>query len=407
MSVVSSGDDAGPDTTLDVPSAADEVDVGAFEDPALLDAVPVGPEPVAEPVRAVLSSAAVIDRLGRSGIPEVALRAYTRAADDRADTDPACGLRWTLVAAIGRVESDHGRFGGARLREDGTGTRAIRGIPLDGRPGVALIRDTDGGALDGDTTFDRAVGPMQFIPSTWTSVAVDGNGDGRRDPNNIVDAAHGAAAYLCAGGDLRTPAARAGAVRRYNHADEYVRVVLRLADAYEAGEVSAEPSLPAGSGAPTPSPSVPPPTPTPTPPPSPTAPARPPTPAPTPTPPPTPAPTPTPPAPPPPAPVPSSPRDTPSTPTTGPPNAPADPAAVGWAPAMRQVVVAVLEGEADGTDTKAPPAGPAAATEPACPADTTTAAPAPAASAPPEAAVADDTDADCPTAPASETAPGP
>jgi hypothetical protein len=74
---------------------------------------------------------------------------------------------------------------------------------------------------------------------------------------------------------------------------------------------------------------------------------------------------------------------------------------------MRQVVVAVLEGEADGTDTKAPPAGPAAATEPACPADTTTAAPAPAASAPPEAAVADDTDADCPTAPASETAPGP
>ncbi|MGH9137724.1 MAG: lytic murein transglycosylase, partial [Acidimicrobiales bacterium] len=87
---------------------------------------------------------------------------------------------------------------------------------------MALIRDSDGGELDGDTTFDRAVGPMQFTPSTWRSVGVDGNGDGRRDPNNIVDAVH-AADYLCAGdADLSHPAQRAGAVRRYNNADEYV-----------------------------------------------------------------------------------------------------------------------------------------------------------------------------------------
>ncbi|MGH8775651.1 MAG: lytic transglycosylase domain-containing protein [Jiangellaceae bacterium] len=89
------------------------------------------------------------------------------------------------------------------------------------RPNVALIRDTDGGALDGDTTYDRAVGPMQFIPSTWRSVSVDGNGDGRRDPNNIYDAAQGAAVYLCAGDtDLRDPIQAARAVRRYNNADE-------------------------------------------------------------------------------------------------------------------------------------------------------------------------------------------
>ena len=127
-----------------------------------------------------------------------------QAADQLAVDDPECGIRWTLLAAIGRVESNHGRFGGAQLRDDGYGTRPIRGIPLDGRPDVALIRDTDGGRLDGDTTYDRAVGPMQFIPSTWQSVGVDADGDGRRDPNNIFDAAQGAAVYLCRGdADLR------------------------------------------------------------------------------------------------------------------------------------------------------------------------------------------------------------
>ena len=84
--------------------------------------------------------------------------------------------------------------------------------------------------LDGDTSFDRAVGPMQFIPSTWASVGVDANGDGKRDPDNIFDAALGAAVYLCAaGGDLTDPDQAAAAVRRYNNADEYVRVVLALA----------------------------------------------------------------------------------------------------------------------------------------------------------------------------------
>ncbi len=216
-----------------------------FVDPAHLAAVPVGPADVAEPVQAVLSGARVIEALGESGIPVVAQRAYQKAASAPA-TDESCGLRWTLLAAIGRVESNHGRFGGAQLREDGYGTRPIRGIPLDGRPNVALIRDTDGGALDGDTTYDRAVGPMQFIPSTWRSVAADANADGRRDPNNIFDAAQGAAVYLCVGDtDLRDPTQAARAVRRYNNADEYVRVVLSLAASYETGAVAVLPSSPA------------------------------------------------------------------------------------------------------------------------------------------------------------------
>ena len=184
----------------------DDAALSGFLDPEHLEAVPVGASIVAEPVRAVLESTEIIETLGEGGIPSVAVDAYMQAADRLAVDDPTCGIRWTLLAAIGRVESNHGRFGGALLRDDGYGTRPIRGIPLDGRPNVALIGDTDRGELDGDTTYDRAVGPMQFIPSTWRSVGVDANGDGKRDPNNIFDAAQGAAAYLCRGdADLRDP----------------------------------------------------------------------------------------------------------------------------------------------------------------------------------------------------------
>ncbi|MGH9217039.1 MAG: lytic transglycosylase domain-containing protein, partial [Acidimicrobiales bacterium] len=385
----------------------------------------------------VLSSASVIDSLGQSGIPSVAVDAYVMAEARLAAEEPTCGIRWTLLAAIGRVESNHGRFGGAMLRDDGYSTRPIRGIPLDGRPNVALIRDTDGGALDGDTAYDRAVGPMQFIPSTWRSVGVDADGDGRRDPDNIFDAAYGAARYLCAGGaDLRNTDARAQAVRRYNNADEYVRVVLNLADMYETGAVERLPAigLPPMEPTPPPRPSPGPPRPSPAPDrpaptaaapnPTPTTPARPvprpvtpaPTTTPSSTPPAPPAPTTTTPA----TPAPTSPPTTVPAPTTSsttssttttpeppstttpeapstttttvpvdppaePPAAPEDPpAAVGWAPAMREVVVEILE------ETAAPPAPPAPAAPPepapeppaaaAPPAPPTSAAP----SAPPE-----------------------
>jgi Transglycosylase SLT domain len=394
----------------------------------MLAAVPVGADPVSEPVRAVLSSTQVIDSLGQSGLPSVAVDAYVRAADRLATEDPTCGIRWTLLAAIGRVESNHGRFGGAMLRDDGYPTKPIRGIPLDGRPNVALIRDTDGGALDGDTAYDRAVGPMQFIPSTWRSVGVDGNGDGRRDPNNLFDAAYGTARYLCDGdADLRNADARAQAVRRYNNADEYVRVVLNLADMYETGAVARLPAIGLPPMEPTP-----PPRPSPGPPPAPDGPvgptpgsSGPSTPAPRPAPPrpvPPASPNPAPPAPPRPAPNPPAPTTTPSTtappptttapappPATSPPatppppttsstttppttapeptpspttsttTVPADPqpepppspeeppAAVGWAPAMREVVVEILEESADAPAPAAPAEPPAPAPAPPAP----------------------------------------
>jgi membrane-bound lytic murein transglycosylase B len=209
----------------------------------LLKAVPVGSGNVSEPVQKVLTSPAVTTALDASGIPEVAVEAYQRAAAALAASDAACHLPWQLLAGIGRVESDNGQFGGAVLLPDGYGTRPIYGIPLDGRDGVALIRDTDGGKLDGDPNFDRAVGPMQFIPSTWALYGVDGNGDGKKDPNNIFDAALGAADYLCAGGgDLANPAQEAAAVLRYNDADEYVHVVLALTASYGHGEFATVPT---------------------------------------------------------------------------------------------------------------------------------------------------------------------
>lgn len=214
-----------------------------------------------DPATASDSTAAIVSRLGTSGIPEVALKAYMRAQQTTAVTDPGCGISWSLLAAIGRVESNHGRYGGAELREDGYGTRKIRGIPLDGRPGIALIRDTDDGVIDGDAVYDRAAGPMQFIPSSWKAVAADGNGDGRKDPDNMFDAALGSATYLCAGnGNLRDIAQRRQAVFRYNHSQEYVDMVISLAEAYERGQVTPlphqEPS--ANPPAPLPTPPVPP-----------------------------------------------------------------------------------------------------------------------------------------------------
>ncbi|MET4156958.1 lytic murein transglycosylase [Agromyces sp. PvR057] len=164
-------------------------------------------------------------------IPERALAAYALAHIVVASEDPECGVDWATVAAIGSIESGHGSHDGRTIDEAGNVQPAIIGRALDGN-GVARIADTDGGALDGDATWDRAVGPMQFIPSTWAKWASDGDGDGVADPNQIDDAALTTANYLCASGSMTTPEGWRAAVYSYNHDNDYVDKVAKVAQRY-------------------------------------------------------------------------------------------------------------------------------------------------------------------------------
>ncbi len=160
--------------------------------------------------------------------PLVALDAYWKAAKSQ----QACGIQWWALAGIGRTESDHGTEGGAKVSANGDTSKPIVGIALDGSAGTASISDTDHGLFDGDPFHDRAVGPMQFIPSTWLSWARDGNADAKADPNNFYDATMGAAAYLCASGPMRTDADLIRGFLSYNNDPYYAALVLQRAKTY-------------------------------------------------------------------------------------------------------------------------------------------------------------------------------
>ena len=185
-----------------------------------------------------------ISRTGSNDVPEAALRAYHRAEKVMATADADCQISWTLLAAIGRVESNHGRFGGSELGADGVSRPEIRGPQLNGAGAFAAIPDSDDGAMDHDKAWDRAVGQMQFLPETWRAVARDGDGDGRMSPHDLDDSALASAVYLCgAGGSLANQAGMARAAFRYNHSDYYVQLVLSFQSGYQTG-VFAVPSPP-------------------------------------------------------------------------------------------------------------------------------------------------------------------
>ena len=139
-------------------------------------------------------------------IPPELLPIYQQAAKD------TCGMPWGVLAAIGKVETDHGR---SQL------------------PGVS----------SGENAFG-AGGPMQFLQPTWDAYGVDGDGDGDKDRYDPVDAIWGAANYLCSNG-AGDPARLRDAIWNYNHSWDYVDDVLRRADEYAtapavgSGEASA------------------------------------------------------------------------------------------------------------------------------------------------------------------------
>ncbi len=100
---------------------------------------------------------------------------------------------------------------------------------------MALIPDSDGGAIDQDAAADRAVGPMQLITQTWRNWHADGNGDGIQDPQNIDDAVMATTNYLCrASSALDTQTGWRAAISAYNSAGSYIGKVARVAVAYNA-----------------------------------------------------------------------------------------------------------------------------------------------------------------------------
>jgi hypothetical protein len=191
----------------------------AWQPPADLRA----PKVVSVPASAANSPAALTKE-------QLIWAAYVSAAKG---APASCHLPVTLLAAIGEVESSSLRGRSLDARHDVV--PPVIGPALNGN-GFATIRDTDGGRLDGDPVWDRAVGPMQFIPSTWRAWGADGNGDGVADPQNIEDATLAAARYLCAGGkDLSRASDLARAVLSYNGSQRYLATVIGLMDQMMSG----------------------------------------------------------------------------------------------------------------------------------------------------------------------------
>jgi len=172
----------------------------------------------------------VLDTAAKAGIPAPAVRAYANA---QLAAPLGCEIGWTTLAGIGWVESQHGTIDGRTLGDDGHSSTPILGPALNGKGFAAIPASPSTTEWHGDPDWDHAVGPLQFIPSSWETWAADGDGDGVEDPNDLDDAAMAAVGYLCADGhDLTTGAGWADAVFGYNHARAYVDAVYSAATAY-------------------------------------------------------------------------------------------------------------------------------------------------------------------------------
>ena len=150
-----------PEAPNPVPRAlgtgSEDLAAGPDKGPSGTQRVAITTRPIPLPPAAALAPASPSD-LDRGGVLVAAYNAAVAAAP------PECHLPPALLAAIGQIES--GSAGGRQIGPDHKVNPPIYGPVLDGGP-FAAIRDTDGGLFDGDVVWDRAVGPMQFIPGTW------------------------------------------------------------------------------------------------------------------------------------------------------------------------------------------------------------------------------------------------
>jgi hypothetical protein len=175
--------------------------LGAVPDSVVVLSAPeVGRAKLEKAVRAVVGDAAEVQVLRPADVAPSAVRAAPggKPRDWRelyVDSARYCpGLSWTVLAAIGQVESAHGIH----------------------------LGPSSAGAL----------GPMQFMPATWGAYGIDGDGDGTADIMNPFDAVPSAANYLCASGAQRGEQGLYDAIFAYNRADWYVRKVLGIAAQY-------------------------------------------------------------------------------------------------------------------------------------------------------------------------------
>ncbi|RHW27612.1 hypothetical protein D0Z08_08000 [Nocardioides immobilis] len=198
-------------------------DVGLLDPPVEVGDVPAGVPDIA----LVAADGPVLE-----DIPTAALAAYQRAEVVLSEADEACHLDWTLIAAVAQVVTGHGSTAGSALDARGVMRPRYAGKPLTGDRD-RRVPDSDAGRLDGDARFDRPVGPMQLSPATWAVVGVDGDGDGKRNPHDIDDAALSVSVLLCSGeGDLSKRAGRVDGVRRINDGRTFIETVLAVDRAY-------------------------------------------------------------------------------------------------------------------------------------------------------------------------------
>jgi membrane-bound lytic murein transglycosylase B len=183
-------------TERDVAAAADHVQKLLDQEKTLLAAADSRLAAIQAAARALAAEQASYGSITAAQIAGLRVlppsTAYLDLYKGAATTCP--GLSWTVLAAIGQVESGHGR--------------------------------------NVSTSSAGAMGPMQFEPATFAAYAVDGDHDGVTSIMDPADAIYTAAHYLCANGAGRGSAALNGAILHYNHAGWYVEMVLKLASEY-------------------------------------------------------------------------------------------------------------------------------------------------------------------------------
>lgn len=216
------------------------------------DAFPTADQPFADPTGRLVADAHAIHAASPdpadlraamawpgTDVPTVAMDAYRAAAALADQRVSSCGIQWYDLAGIAQVESNQGRHGATTIAASGETAPPILGPPLDGQAHRADIPAIATSYDDGGGPHQQAVGPLQFLPATWNALGASVR-VAPGDPNNLWDAAVGAALYLCRAGSFAT-GPNVAALYSYNRSASYVTEVAALEQAFAAVAVAGPP----------------------------------------------------------------------------------------------------------------------------------------------------------------------